>query len=71
LPSFQVGAVARGTPVDALALAAAVSQPWVDVVLSGVKVQATQMVEILRDAESGRPAWPARAPREGMSYTSV
>jgi aryl-alcohol dehydrogenase-like predicted oxidoreductase len=28
-------AVARGTTVDALALAAALSQPWVDVVLSG------------------------------------
>jgi hypothetical protein len=28
------------------------------------KFRATQMVEILREAESGRRAWPVRAPTE-------
>jgi aryl-alcohol dehydrogenase-like predicted oxidoreductase len=33
--ALRAEAVAHGTTIDALALAAALSQPWVDVVLSG------------------------------------
>ena len=47
LPGLKTEAVARGTTVDALALAAAVSQPWADVVLSGA-VTAEQLTSNLK-----------------------
>jgi aryl-alcohol dehydrogenase-like predicted oxidoreductase len=47
LPGLKTEAVARGTTVDALALAAALSQPWADVVLSGA-VTAEQLTSNLK-----------------------
>jgi aryl-alcohol dehydrogenase-like predicted oxidoreductase len=47
LPGLKREAVARGTTVDALALAAALSQPWADVVLSGA-VTAEQLTSNLK-----------------------
>jgi aryl-alcohol dehydrogenase-like predicted oxidoreductase len=62
LPSFQVGAVACGTTVDALALAAAVSQPWADVVLSGA-VTTEQLNSHVKSIGLAREEvdWPAIA----------
>jgi aryl-alcohol dehydrogenase-like predicted oxidoreductase len=59
LKAFKKEAVAGGTPVDALPLAAALSQPWADVVLSGA-VTAKQLDGNLRAvALAMEPAvWP-------------
>jgi aryl-alcohol dehydrogenase-like predicted oxidoreductase len=62
LTGLKTEAVARGTTVDALALAAALSQPWADVVLSGA-VTAGQLYSNIKSiglAGEGLD-WPAIA----------
>jgi aryl-alcohol dehydrogenase-like predicted oxidoreductase len=62
LTDLKREAVARGTTVDALALAAALSQPWADVVLSGA-VTVEQLHSNVKSIGLAREAadWPAIA----------
>jgi aryl-alcohol dehydrogenase-like predicted oxidoreductase len=65
LTALRTNAAAQGTTIDALALAAALSQPWADVVLSGA-VTTKQLASNLRALLSTRERdeWPdiAEAP---------
>jgi len=59
LTPLRTEAVARRTTIDALALAAALSQPWVDVVLSGAVTVAQLESNLNAIAFEGEPTnWP-------------